>query len=208
MRSNPYLTENFTNVIFATNDGDALEISASDRRYNVCPEQTQALIVPLDIKEIIADEIEQFAEFLWSYPTDEKSARTALNNQAKQLMHESRLDDFGSFARSLIRGRFSSFYDIYVAAIGADQEHGIYKNTLNNWAKRQKESKDGTTYLRNDELRFVFQYITGREVSIISFGKYMKKYRVEFERFRDGDRVRCFKVRWQEGLDDLLSITV
>lgn len=208
MHSNPFQAKNYSNVIFATNDGDALEISATDRRYNVCPEQMEPFEAPPEVAKLLADELHQTAAFLWSYPADEKSARTALSNEAKLLMHEARLDDFGTYARYLKTGNFLPFYDMYTDNVGTDTEHNIYQNILKNWATRLKNSEDGSIRIKKDELKFVFRYATAKPLNDITLGRRMKRAKIEFIRTGSGEmkNTQHLKLTWKRGIDELRSL--
>lgn len=208
MHSNPFQAKNFSNIIFATNDGDALEISSTDRRYNVCPEQLEPFKAPANIVEILAKELPQTAAYLWSFKADEKSARTALNNDAKTCMHEARLDDFAAYARYLRLGNFLPFYDLFTDNVGTDTEHNIYTNILKHWATRHQESETGEIRIKKDELKFVFRYALGKPINDITFGRLMKRAKFEFARTGSGEmkNYKHLKLTWKRGIDELRSI--
>lgn len=204
MHSNQYSIPNFTNLCFATNNTDALEIGRSDRRYNICPDQTNPIDIPTNIEDILREEITQFAEYLWTYPTNEKEARTALRNEAKEIMHEAGLNDFGLLARRLLKGDFNFFYSLYIDTIGTQPNHGIYRNIIQSWKTRTLEppNRGETCYITKAELKEVYQCMSGKEISEIGFGRLAAKHKLPFiKKTLENTRPWILEITWQTGLD-------
>ena len=200
MRANQYEPPNFTNFIFATNNADALEIGATDRRYNVCPEQQNAVQVPIDIEERLKKEIIPFAEFLWSYPINEELSHIALNNLAKTTMHESKLSDFAFFVRRIIKGNFEFFFDIYTQDKGALPEHGIYKGILREWKDRL--TRDGQCVITKNELKFIYNYFHNKTISEVVFGRLAVQHKLNFTFSTvENKRQRVFVTTWTTGVE-------
>lgn len=209
MRENQITVPNYTNLIVATNDGDALTISETDRRYNVCPPQTNPLRVPDDITKRIANELNDLAAYLWHYSVIKQNVHTVMLTEAKIAMYESRLGDIDLFCKHLRDGNFLWFLDFYTESIGATPDHQLIKQIVREWALRFKQTPSNTVDVRVDELRTLFNFIQKKEVSPIKFNKDLKRNKLELTRKRlthgnEADKqVYIVPVTWKIGLKEL-----
>lgn len=219
MQSNPFSAPSFCNLIFATNDPDALEISSTDRRYNVCPPQRTPFPAYEGIDMDIDKELPAFAQYLYNYKTSENKAHTALNNVAKEMMREARLPEIDLFCKQLKTGNFLWFYDAYVEEIGLAQGHTTFKSIIETWAKRWK-SREETPHiqLRRDELRACFNYLFDKNLTEVAFSRNLTRNQLTLKRARMIDTPQSIElgpgakipsvieVTWKHGLDELHTI--
>ena len=69
MHTNPFNATNYTDLILFSNQSLAIKISATDRRYNICPRQNTPLIEIMRRADIDTIELEaiEFARFLGEF---------------------------------------------------------------------------------------------------------------------------------------------
>lgn len=220
MRNNPFTAKSFCNLIFATNDVDALNLSATDRRYNVCARQETPFPGYEGIEQDIEKELSDFAHYLYSYQVDALKAHTAIKNEHKQLMREARLPNIDLFCNHIHKGDFNLFYDAYEENIGANQGYTLFKSIIETWARRWKQRSPETniTYLRRDELHVVYNFLMEDNIAKASFGRALTRNQLIAKRCRmnDIEQVEEFKtvariptvveVIWKTGLKELETL--
>lgn len=116
-------SENFFNMIFYSNAGDAARIEESDRRWNVAPRQRislRARLNPTDSEkaiehierliEKIRGETETLANFFKSFEVNTAQARNALENQAKNDLRSASRTRTEDFTAAIYSGDAAWFY--------------------------------------------------------------------------------------------------
>ena len=219
MRSNPFTAPSFCNLIFATNDNDALEISATDRRYNVCPPQKNPFPAYEEIEQDIEAELSDFAQYLYGYQVNEAKAHTAINNLAKEMMREARLPEADLFCKQLKTGNFLWFYDAYVEILGLSEGHTLFKSIIETWAKRWQQRGENTSIqLKTDELRACYNYLFDKNLTQIAFTRCLTRNQLmpkrsrmldiaQSDKLRPGPRIpSVINITWKQGLDELLAL--
>jgi len=92
MRTDLREVPNHLNIMMASNQPNSMRIEANDRRFNVCPRQEEKLLKSgehgEDVITAILGELQDFANYLFSYPSDTALARKALDNQPKRDLQE------------------------------------------------------------------------------------------------------------------------
>lgn len=219
MRNNPFTAKSYCNLIFATNDVDALNLSATDRRYNVCARQENTFPGYEGIEQDVEKELDSFAHYLYSYKVDALKAHTALKNEYKQLMREARLPNIDLFCNHIHKGDFNLFYDAFNESVGANQGYTLYKSIIETWAKRwKKRGEDNITFIRRDELHAAYNFIMEENLPKTNFARALTRNQLHAKRSRmyDLDQVEEFRntariptvieVVWKFGLNELEAI--
>lgn len=116
-------SENFFNMIFYSNAGDAARIEESDRRWNVAPRQRISLRARIDPKdsakaiegieklvEKLRDEVESVANFFKSFEVNMAQARNALENEAKNDLRAASRTKTEDFTAAIFTGDVAWFY--------------------------------------------------------------------------------------------------
>jgi len=153
---------NYANFIFAANENDPVEIQNDDRRFNVAKRQEQRFYFsPNDYLILTSgEELPVFADVLLRWPVDEAAVRTLLNNEARDLIHESTTNIGSLIAENLRKGNLAFFIDRMPTDIEAmyDFKNGVsplslYKAFIDSAIAG---SKDVVTY---DDLYIVFRLL-------------------------------------------------
>lgn len=116
--------ENFFNMIFFSNAGDAVRIEESDRRWNIAPRQRTSLRQTIAHKteqnamEIIANMVENIrielptvANFFKAYDYNMLKAMTAIDNDAKKILKASSRTRLEDFTAAILLGDASWFIE-------------------------------------------------------------------------------------------------
>jgi hypothetical protein len=162
MRTNATQVKNYSNFMFFSNEHDALEISETDRRFNVAPRQEHKLqITPAEI-DAIDTELQEFASYLQAYPANEARAKTALDNEAKQLMRHASQDAFEQLCQALIDGNLEYFMLFINAELPINQDiqrHSGYKQVMKAWY----EAINQPLFASVDQLDAIFAYLMPKD---------------------------------------------
>ena len=87
MYSPPYMAQNYSSMIFASNKPASVEVAPDDRRFNVGPYQDTAIqLTATEVDVDIPAELIQFFAFLKQYPADPDVARRPLINGARSTL--------------------------------------------------------------------------------------------------------------------------
>lgn len=116
-------SENFFNMIFYSNAGDAARIEESDRRWNVAPRQRISLRSRINPQnsheaiekiekyiEMIRAETETLANFFKSFDVNMAQARNALENQAKNDLRSASRTRTEDFTAAIFAGDAAWFF--------------------------------------------------------------------------------------------------
>lgn len=111
MFSNPYMMENRSNWIFASNMNDPLIVDKGERRFNVGNRQETSIILTTQDFDQIENELQDFANYLETYKVDEVKARKPLVNEAKQTLIANSRSTTDEIADALREGDFRRFWE-------------------------------------------------------------------------------------------------
>lgn len=205
MFSSPRDVPLYSNIIFASNDYDAMHISESDRRFNVAARQEAKLQITHEEVEALEDELQEFANFLFSYKIDYKKIETVMENQAKHDMRKSSLSSIEQFFSAIKRGDL----DFFVQFIGDNPTMPVahlkadFERIMRGWIA-DMESGEESRISRND-LRIMYAYLQGeKEPTINKFTRMMAHNNVISNRRRiDGVPTHCVTVLWDKLEEDV-----
>lgn len=137
MRTDAVMRPNFANLIFASNQVDAMEIAPSDRRFNVAPRQETKISLTASDMTTITEELPQFTGYLAGYPADLKLAQTAIDNEAKRQMRSKSQDALEQMCQAILDGNLSYFAQYTEISPGASPDivrFSVYQEIVHRWA--------------------------------------------------------------------------
>lgn len=188
-------------MIFFSNNNDAVRIQANDRRWNIAPRQETPLWAALDktdkqaafrriqnMRDKIAEERGKFANFLRSFQFDMAMARIALDNPAKRLMTMASRTKAEDFAAALEEGDFEFFVS---AAAGVPRyDMATVQQTRNALMRMAVGIRDKRTsevpVLADDLLTFYNVVVSGKPEPLSSMDKFLRRT-TRFACIRRGD---------------------
>jgi hypothetical protein len=186
----------YNNVIFFTNEQDALTLANSDRRFNIAPRQTQPLFTKYpelesDLSNLLESELQAFANFICSYKIDVKQARASLNNFAKVEMREASMTWVEEFCHALKEGNLDFF--IRFLDMNPTQFHEITlyepsQRYIKSWIA-SVNTKD--SFVTIECLRTLYNCLNGSDIAAGKFGKLLSRNGISTgARKRFGDNIR------------------
>ena len=189
----------YCNFIFASNEKDAMRISDSDRRFNVCPRQEIKieLVYPDWRKRLTKDlpkELPAFTTFLQTFDVDWYKATTPTETIAKEEMRKNSRTSQEEFAEALKKGNLEFFVEVLDIATMSDHINPA-KNTVKSWVR---DSKDGAVVVSMTDLSNVYSALISHQPSPVKFGKLMAHVGITSQTHREnGAPKRGVKVQWK-----------
>lgn len=103
---------NYSNFIVLSNETLPILINTNDRRWSVAKRQDIPYPNPPEnIEELIAAELEQFTDFLLSYPVNANIVRTPFKNHDRELMQQLGRTSFEEIVYNIQSGNFAFFVE-------------------------------------------------------------------------------------------------
>jgi len=170
----------YNNVMFYTNNQDALKLSATDRRFNIGLHQEQSLInahptIRQEIDDLIPKELQQFANFIETFTENEHQARTPLENEAKLQMREASMTWIEEYCFALQTGNldfFVKFVDMDPSAINEITTFEAAQRFIKSWIADVNQRKSFVTVA---QLRTVYTCLNNATISAVKFGKLLSR---------------------------------
>ncbi len=171
----------YNNIIFFTNNNDAMLLSASDRRFNVGMHQNNTLLaaypqVNKAIDDDLPNELQAFANYLHTFETDERRARTPLDNEAKAAMRVASMTWVDEFCACINTGNLdflAGFLDMDPASMMEITTFEAAQRFIKSWVADAGVRK---SYPSVAELRTVFTCINDKTISAVKFGKLLARH--------------------------------
>ena len=204
MNRNSYPVNNYTSWIFASNKSEPVSIDKDDRRFNIGPRQNVKIVLSDKELDKITTELQDFHDFLATYPLDHEAAHTPLNSEARNDMIELSQTTSESTAGALLEGNMQYFVDQLPTsdAYKADQRN---MNRVENYRKvlcdlLDRASKTGRCCVLRDELFIIFDYtVGGMSESPTTFSRFLGHRQVSVKPvFLNGKTARGINVEWHE----------
>lgn len=203
------------NFIFGTNDYDAMQVQ-DKRRYNIAVRQQRMLkhrlpAIALDwdsFSEVVEAELSACAMYLRSFQVNKQLVNTILENHAKLEMQEAGMTASDRFFDHIKRGDFSAFIGILdKSAAGLESKELLLLNKVKTFVTACMEhvNTGQPCYITKDDLRMLYGYLAGKEVSDNAFGRMMPISELVIKREANpvgaltplNTRPRCIAVNWQ-----------
>ena len=211
------------NLFFATNDLDAMAIT-DKRRINVAPRQSRTLEERIPYlkthrelaDELIEKELHKFAIILRSFNFNRKHVTTILENQARTDSQKAGMNTVDLFFKAINEGDFSYFIDILDKAennIPQDELAQLLKAKSYITCCLEHVNTGKACYLHKDDLRMIYSYRAGKQISQSAFGRMLGNHEVVAKRKDDpvGARTKmttrpwCIEARWKYEDEDVLE---
>ena len=192
MRSETIERPHFVNVIIATNFPDPIPLDDSDRRFNVAPAQERALQITQQEVASIENELWLFASYLMHAPADLGRARQILKNAARESMTECSQSDDHQFFNALHMGDLDYFLGFLSGDVPSSELtrfHG-HREAITRWCESYLENPGHPVKCTNNQLRAVFTFTTGQELSLAKFGRLASRHRLPFKTLHFGGNVK------------------
>jgi hypothetical protein len=106
-----YMSRNYNNMLFMSNQSEPLQVSPDDRRFNVAPYQFNKLQITTTEVDSIEKELKQMYAYLMHYPANRDMARTPLINQARETLIDISRSAVDVVSDALLAGNFGFFWD-------------------------------------------------------------------------------------------------
>lgn len=162
MRKDPRQGQLHCNIIFASNELDAVTYGGDDRRYNVAPRQECKLNPTTEELATLDKELTAFTNFLVHYNVDLERVRQPLQNDAKEDLRVNAEVSTDRFIRAIREGDLEYFLQLYHERPPSNQmlQYQTFKEIIQRWVKQA----DGTPHtLARDDLRDVYAYVQNVE---------------------------------------------
>lgn len=203
MRTDVVEKANYTNYIFFSNHLDVVKIEDGDRRFNIAPPQLTPLraIWPNITKELdrIDDELGTFAGFLMAYEACENSARTCIENEAKQRMKQLSMGYNERFCLAVRSGELDYFMDVFDMNTANDITKATQITTAQKFVRHWAGSV-GAGKLRIPTSDLFTVYIAmheSRNMTQPKFTQMLNRNDVPVERQKyKGSKVSCVDIEW------------
>ena len=204
MRTIQREAEVFANIIFASNNYDAWQISNSDRRFNVAVRQENKLLITNDEVNLITNELAAFAGYMMHFEIDFDKAASALQNTAKEEMRQASMTSIGQFFDAITKGDIEYFTQFLNETPIMDIAHlqSEYEKIMRRWISMigNEECK-----IPRAELRIVYSYLQGsRDLTANKFSRMLGHQNVTVSRFHfDNESVSGVITKWKTPKEDV-----
>jgi hypothetical protein len=210
MRTNAIQTKNWLNFIIATNRPDPVQLTETDRRFNVAPPQEhQIQLTEEEYESISKTELPLFVSYLKNYKASASRARKILKNEARSAMIVASLSTPERFFNAIRLGRVDYFME-YIRS-GSPMSDTLFYQTfeqaLIRWCEYAREQKVCPTPL--DELQAAYTYIIGSGIAPAKFMRMAVINRIDVGRVNaEGRNVTGLNVAWigaKQAIDEFLG---
>ena len=195
----------YSNMIFFSNDRDAVRIQEGDRRFNIAPRQEQPIIKrypELFEKDVIKhgcrEELPFLATFLLEFEVDENAVVIPLENQAKQEMQVAAFTAADEFVDAFAKGNLDYFLPILEETLLTNNSDYLIaaKNVLHDIIKNYDPLVDTPMFV--SELRPLYNVLCGKAENEAKFAKLLTRHGLSLERIRkNGMNRRGVRVHWK-----------
>ena len=203
MYSPAYMSRNYNNMIFSSNQNEPVQISPDDRRFNVAPYQMQKLQITTREIDSIESELPRMYGYLMNYPADRDKARTPLINEARATLIDIGRAAVDVISDAIVAGDFGFFWDQLPAV--KPPEGGAITNPNHFKYLRYREllvriltDSANADKLSRDDLFTIYDWCDGKAPSSPNkFTALLKHHRIHLKPvFINGRTTRGIDVRW------------
>lgn len=215
MYSAGYEAPSFVNFILSSNQGEPWTIDSDDRRFNVGDYGgTKLQITTKEVLEDLPKELDNFLDFMMSYPVNLDQARSVLANKARETVIQIGRMSADVVAESLKLGDLEALWDLRPDVETMDGLGGFstqamlsksytdfLRRVLTEGSKRTAEAPWRTAVTR-DELQILFDYTVGQiPKTPAKFGQYLRHRGIELVRVRRGEQLHYgVYIEWKAGI--------
>lgn len=168
----------YTNIMFASNNYDAMYVSTTDRRLNIAPRQEQKLQITQNEVDSIVNELHAFAGYLMEYKVDREKARQVLVNQARQDMQAASQTSVEQFCDAIRNGNLEFFAQFLDETTSVSMMHlqTEYQRIVRQWSA---ESTEPQSFVSRNDLAIAYSYLQAqKEVSANRFSRLLGHHNI------------------------------
>lgn len=203
MYSEAYMAENYSNMIFASNHRDPLELAPDDRRFHVAPFQPKAIQLSEQDFANIDKELFEFYSYLMGYNVDETRARTPYQSEDRKNLIETSMLSVDVVSAALSAGNI----DFFIDQLPQNDTPGPQRLTLTERDMRLLAYKElmkrllqtGEKVVSRDDLYTLFAYcVEDVPQSPNKLTSYLRHHNVRIDAvWKGGKTVRGITVPWK-----------
>jgi hypothetical protein len=203
MRTDHYMAKNYMNVIVASNHRDAIDIEATDRRFNVGDYQENRLVITDEEISDLDNEVFDFASLLYNVNVDMYKVRTPMQTKGKENMKSLTINSVESLLQAIYDGDLQMLIDLVPSeGLYRDATYGIMMDRVKEIIRQaETHAYNNTTHpLQREQLQTILTALTGESIPEApnKFTHMVKHYGVFFERLRVGNqRVMGIEINWK-----------
>lgn len=193
---NAHQVQSYASYVFASNQHDAILLDEQDRRFKVPPRQERSInYTKQDILEL-EKELQAITNYLMHHTCNETAVRHAALTPAKQLLVEASRYGLDQFIHILKNGDLASLLE-YQDVI-TNQSTAVYADRFKIATTAWIIHANTPTNIPINDLRLVYSYMIGEDISAIRFGRYLKQKGFESSVDWDtGKPIRTVMITWQ-----------
>lgn len=204
MRTDSYEVLNYTAFIFSSNKKRPVAIPVGDRRFNIGQYQHLRLSITSKEIDVIADELEAFANHLSSYKASFERARSILHTEDRAEIQKLSVTSVDAVAKALLEGDLMMFWDAMpdeelLAEMGLVDPKALAYASLIRRVSFETESD-----LTKDEIAIIFERCIGKiPEGSQKFTAFLRHHGITLRRLRLGNsRSYGFRAKWVIAKED------
>jgi hypothetical protein len=223
MQVSMYEVDFFANFLFASNDTDAFTMH-DKRRITMCPKQKRTLesrietlkVRPEEFDDLIEEELPYFAGYLHMCKVNVQQAKSILVTSAREEVLEASMNAVDRFFDNLANGNFEPFLDLIdkpTRNLDVNEQVALTKIKAFLTANLEHINTGQPCYIHKDDIRLLYQYMSGRPVTDVRLGRMLSTHEIEQQRsyYAVGHpqkfirRPKMIPVTWQMDDNDLVE---
>lgn len=207
MRANPVEIDNHTSFILLSNQPDVIHLQKKDRRWNIAPFQDKKIeLIDEEVRDLIPEELQDFANFLMSWPVNREKARTPLVTEDRDRLISTTTSSADDVAHALSKDNAQMGFfldqlptDKKIRPLVVQQKIDDYHKTLGDIVLRTIHRGDGKCNISRDELYDIFEYTVGKMPATPNkFTKFLAHRHIHTEKVRIDKPVYGIQVSFKD----------
>lgn len=189
--------KNRVSFIFTANEHDSVHIVNNDRRFKVCPRQEQPINYTEKDLDILDAELQQITNFLIGYTINITKVRAVPHNKARDNLIKASQTGIDEFIDIIKNGDLGSLAQHLNEPVNS--KNALFLNQFENLVNQWSSSKVKTMWVAVSDLRAIYSFLFGIEVSPNRFGRILANKNVPSEvRWVDQKPTRSVLVTWKK----------
>jgi hypothetical protein len=199
MYSPPYMAENFSSMIFASNKPGPVEVAPDDRRFNVAPYQNDPIsLTATEVDDKIPRELATFYRWLMNFKANPDKARKPLISDARKMLIDINRTAIDTVVDALYAGDMQFLWDHLPT--NNKEMNALSTMKVEGFKVLMKEIiEDQPAVLTRDDLFVLLDWCIGNmPQSPHKFTALLKHHRVHLTQvWKDNRNVRGIDVAWK-----------
>lgn len=207
MYANPQEITNNASFILLSNQPDVIHLQKKDRRWNIAPFQDKKIeLTDEEVRDLIPEELQDFANFLMSWPVNREKARTPLITEDRDRLISTTTSSADDVAHALSKDNAQMGFfldqlptDKKIRPLVVQQKIDDYRKTLGDIVLRTIHRGDGKCNISRDELYDIFEYTVGKMPATPNkFTKFLAHRHIHTEKVRIDKPVYGIQVSFKD----------